>query len=56
MSRVRAINELNDRELASQGGDAGSWHAQYKDSPYIYVGSLAYDLSEGDTVTVFSQY
>jgi RNA-binding motif X-linked protein 2 len=56
MSRVRAISDLNERELATKGGDAGSWHAQYKDSPYIYIGSLPYDLSEGDTVAVFSQY
>lgn len=31
-------------------------HDQYKDSAYIFVGGLDYDLTEGDVVTIFSQY
>jgi hypothetical protein len=26
------------------------------DSAYVFVGGLAYDLSEGDVVTIMSQY
>jgi RNA-binding motif X-linked protein 2 len=43
-------------------GDSGkwdvnkSWHAQYKDSAYVYVGGLPYDLSEGDIIVIFSQF
>ncbi|GAB1215132.1 hypothetical protein ATERTT37_004318 [Aspergillus terreus] len=33
-----------------------SWHADYRDTAYIYIGGLPYDLSEGDVVTIFSQY
>lgn len=33
-----------------------SWHADYRDSAYIYIGGLPLDLSEGDIVTIFSQY
>lgn len=33
-----------------------SWHNMYKDSAWIYIGALAYDLSEGDILAVFSQY
>ena len=33
-----------------------SWHAQYKDSAYVYVGGLPNDLSEGDIVIIFSQF
>ena len=33
-----------------------SWHAQYKDSAYVYVGGLPYDLSEGDIIVIFSQF
>lgn len=35
---------------------AASWHADYRDTAYIYVGGLPFDLSEGDIVTIFSQY
>lgn len=56
MSRIRAISELNRRELGANETEEGSWHAQYKDSPYIFVGSLPYELSEGDIRAIFSQY
>ncbi|KAG8802112.1 hypothetical protein FRC16_010349 [Serendipita sp. 398] len=55
MNVVREINRINERELELATG-AGSWHDQYKDSAYIFVGGLNYELTEGDVVTVFSQY
>uniref|UniRef100_A0A7S3NM71 RRM domain-containing protein n=1 Tax=Aureoumbra lagunensis TaxID=44058 RepID=A0A7S3NM71_9STRA len=56
MDKVRSINELNKRELElGLHGDA-SWHAEYKDSAWIYVGGLNCELSEGDVLCVFSQY
>lgn len=33
-----------------------SWHADYRDTAYISIGGLPFDLSEGDIVTIFSQY
>lgn len=33
-----------------------SWHADYRDTAYVYIGGLPFDLSEGDIVTIFSQY
>lgn len=33
-----------------------SWHADYRDTAYIYIGGLPFDLSEGDVVSIFSQY
>ena len=33
-----------------------SWHAQYKDSAYVYVGGLADGLSEGDVIVICSQF
>lgn len=50
------MHQLNEREQAKGITDKGSWHEQYKDSPYIFVGGLARDLTEGDIRTVFSQY
>jgi RNA-binding motif X-linked protein 2 len=33
-----------------------SWHADYRDTAYIYIGGLPFDLSEGDLITIFSQF
>ncbi|KAI0268149.1 hypothetical protein BC834DRAFT_821661 [Gloeopeniophorella convolvens] len=54
-SVVREINKINERELELGVGSA-SWHDEYKDSAYIFVGGLHFDLTEGDVVTIFSQY
>ena len=37
-------------------GTNSSWHHMYKDSAWIFIGGLNYDLTEGDVITVFSQY
>lgn len=55
-SSVREIQRINERELELGLHGSGSWHDQYKDSAYIYVGGLPYDLTEGDVLTIFSQY
>ena len=47
----------NDRELEmGLAGTGQSWHNEYKDSAWIFVGGLPYDLTEGDIICVFSQY
>jgi len=67
MNRVKEVQRINAKDLALQVqsdtvGNAGkwdvnkSWHAQYKDSAYVYVGGLPVDLSEGDIVIIFSQF
>ncbi|KAF7332667.1 RRM domain-containing protein [Mycena kentingensis (nom. inval.)] len=55
MNVVREINKINDVEL-SFGASGASWHDEYKDSAYIFVGGLNFDLTEGDVITIFSQY
>jgi RNA recognition motif-containing protein len=55
-SVVREIERINERELTRNVGAAASWHAQYKDSAYVYVGGLPYELNEGDVICIFSQY
>ena len=67
MNRVKEIERINAKDVALQlrsdtVGDAGrwsvdkSWHAQYKNSSYCYVGGLPYELSEGDVIVIFSQF
>ncbi|KAJ2988350.1 hypothetical protein NUW54_g9141 [Trametes sanguinea] len=54
MNVVQEIKKINQREL--ELGIKGSWHDDYKDSAYIFVGGLHRDLTEGDVITIFSQY
>ena len=35
---------------------SASWHADYRDTSYIYVGGLPFSLTEGDLITIFSQF
>ena len=55
MNVVREINKINDIELSKKLTESGSWHDQYRNSPYIFVGGLPYAATEGDVITVFSQ-
>ncbi|KAF8659127.1 hypothetical protein AX16_001897 [Volvariella volvacea WC 439] len=55
MNVVREINRINQAEL-KHGVTGGSWHDEYKDSAYIFVGGLNNELTEGDVITIFSQY
>ncbi|CAJ0571331.1 unnamed protein product, partial [Mesorhabditis spiculigera] len=58
ITNIKNQNRLNERELklGVSGDTSKSWHKTYKDSAWIYVGGLSYDLSEGDMITVFSQW
>ncbi|KAL2062198.1 hypothetical protein VTL71DRAFT_6464 [Oculimacula yallundae] len=56
MQSIRQIQELNKRELEAGVSPEASWHTDYRDTAYIYIGGLPFELSEGDVVTIFSQY
>ncbi|KFD48797.1 hypothetical protein M514_10352 [Trichuris suis] len=58
ITNVKNLNKLNALELKLGTAEKTerSWHQKYKDSAWIFVGGLPYDLSEGDVVCVFSQY
>ncbi|KAF9534600.1 hypothetical protein CPB83DRAFT_802647 [Crepidotus variabilis] len=55
MNVVKEINKINEKEL-ELGLNGASWHDEYKDSAYIFVGGLNTEMSEGDVITIFSQY
>ncbi|XP_049804023.1 RNA-binding motif protein, X-linked 2-like isoform X1 [Schistocerca nitens] len=55
LTNVKNIKKLSELEL-KRGNLKSSWHDQYKDSAWIFVGGLPYDLTEGDVICVFSQY
>ncbi|KAL8644136.1 MAG: hypothetical protein Q9210_007407 [Variospora velana] len=56
MNTIREIQRLNKLELENGVAPEASWHRDHADSAYIYIGGLPFDLSEGDIVTIFSQY
>ncbi|VDD80587.1 unnamed protein product [Mesocestoides corti] len=57
ITQTKNQNAMNERELRlGYTGTESSWHRQYKDSAWIFVGGLNYDLTEGDVICVFSQY
>lgn len=56
MKRIKNIEKINEKELELGITDGGSWHVEFSKSPYIYIGGLDFQVTEGDIVTVFSQY
>ncbi|KAM6984619.1 RNA-binding motif protein, X-linked 2 [Aplochiton taeniatus] len=56
LTKVKLINELNAREADLGIKETVSWHSEYKDSAWIFVGGFPYELTEGDIICVFSQY
>ncbi|XP_017892032.1 RNA-binding motif protein, X-linked 2-like isoform X2 [Ceratina calcarata] len=54
LTNVKNIKKLGEQELSNDS--KSSWHDQYKDSAWIFVGGLPYDLTEGDVIAIFSQY
>jgi len=56
MNAIRATQALNKRELENATPPSASWHVDYRDTAYIYVGGLHLDLTEGDVAIIFSQF
>ncbi|XP_058832538.1 RNA-binding motif protein, X-linked 2 [Topomyia yanbarensis] len=54
MTNMKNVLKLSDQDL--KFGGKNSWHDQYKNSAWIFVGGLPSDLTEGDLLAVFSQY
>lgn len=55
-SRIRQVRLLNKREAELGIEYSGSWHYEYRDSAYVYIGGLDPSLNEGDVIVVFSQF
>ncbi|KAH9828198.1 RNA-binding protein [Teratosphaeria destructans] len=56
MQSIRNVERLNALELDKVVPPNASWHTDYRDTAYIYIGGLPFELSEGDILTIFSQY
>ncbi|KAH6855390.1 hypothetical protein B0I37DRAFT_395497 [Chaetomium sp. MPI-CAGE-AT-0009] len=56
MNQIRAIQALNKREIENGVPPEASWHTDYRDTAFVYFGGLPYELTEGDVITIFSQF
>ncbi|KAJ3015773.1 hypothetical protein HKX48_004396 [Thoreauomyces humboldtii] len=56
MNVIKEIQRLNAGELFRNTKESASWHAQYNESAYVYIGGIPHQLTEGDLIAVFSQY
>lgn len=57
MNQIRAIQKINEAEL--QNGilkSEVSWHNEYKNQAYVFIGGLSTLLTEADILTIFSQF
>jgi len=57
--KTQTYNQLkmNERELeAGVAGTKNSWHQQYRDSAWVFLGGLPYEMTEGDVICMMSQY
>merc|ERR1712137_1082890 len=55
MNTVREILKLNRLEAEKGITGKGSWHHQFKDSAWVFVGGLPKAMTEGDVLCFFSQ-
>lgn len=56
MYNVNQTKNLGELELKEGYEGHHSWHNQFKDSAYIYIGGLHTGLTEGDVIIMFSQF
>ncbi|KAI1162089.1 hypothetical protein F5B18DRAFT_625819 [Nemania serpens] len=56
MNQIRAIQALNKREIENGVSPEASWHTDYRDTAFVNFGGLPFELTEGDILTIFSQY
>nr|DAD28473.1 TPA_asm: hypothetical protein HUJ06_029941 [Nelumbo nucifera] len=56
LTLVKRIQNINSKEAALGISEDASWHTKYKESAYVFVGGIPFDLTEGDLLAVFAQY
>lgn len=56
-SNIKKIEQLSKDELeAGVLNIEASWHWDYNDTSFVYFGGVPNNLTEGDILTIFSQY
>ncbi|KAB1252631.1 RNA-binding motif protein; X-linked 2 [Camelus dromedarius] len=52
LTKVKLINELNEREVQLGVAEKVSWHSEYKDSAWIFLGKARIFLPYGEIVNI----
>lgn len=59
MNNIRNVESITEQELKAGifgGLSKGSWHEEYKNSAWVFLGGFPFELSEGDIICVMSQW
>uniref|UniRef100_A0A8C8ZRV1 RRM domain-containing protein n=1 Tax=Prolemur simus TaxID=1328070 RepID=A0A8C8ZRV1_PROSS len=56
LTKVKLIKELNEREADIAVAPKISSHSVYRDSAWIFLTGLLYELTEREIISVFYQY
>ncbi len=57
MNTIQEIQRINELELTSGiVNTPASWHKKYANAPWVYVGNISNQLTEGDILAVLSQW
>ncbi|KAI5953396.1 hypothetical protein KGF54_002768 [Candida jiufengensis] len=57
MNKIKLINQINQKELKSHNLTyKSSWHYDYRDTNYIYIGNIPQTIKYKDIIIIFSQY
>ncbi|CAK9438504.1 uncharacterized protein LODBEIA_P27280 [Lodderomyces beijingensis] len=57
MNKIKQINQINQKELASNATTyKSSWHYDYRDTNYIYIGNIPFAMQAHQIIAIFSQY
>ncbi|EMG46913.1 hypothetical protein G210_2820, partial [Candida maltosa Xu316] len=56
MNTIKQINQINQKELNSNTSYTASWHYEYRDTNYLYLGNIPFNIVEKDIIIIFSQY
>ena len=54
MNKIKAIERITQRELETLTSMSASWHHEYRQSAYIFIGGLSFRMNEGDIAIAFS--
>ena len=55
MNVIQEIKRINELEMKANISGGASWHDDYKDTAWVFVGGLPLELTEGDVLCVMSQ-
>jgi RNA-binding motif X-linked protein 2 len=57
MNTIREIEKINQQELElGIAGTSASWHTQFANSAWCYLGNIDHQLTEGDILCIMSQF